>query len=144
MVIPMGSPTSDSTGDLLMAAARLIRRETALELDAWGITPAQSRALRVIASSEPVRPSVLATSLRITPRSATEVADALEGHGWIARSADPTDRRATTLALTDAGSLLLRRIEDVRGQAAERVLDVLSERDRRTLDRILTKLGEQA
>ncbi|UUZ58871.1 hypothetical protein LP418_22830 [Nocardioides sp. B-3] len=40
------------------------------------------------------------------------------------RSADPTDRRATTLALTDAGRLLLRKIEDVRGQAAERVLDV--------------------
>jgi DNA-binding MarR family transcriptional regulator len=135
---------SESTGDLLMAAARLIRRETALELDAWGITPAQSRALRVIASSEPVRLSVLASSLRITPRSATEVADVLEAHGWIARSADPTDRRATTLALTAAGGLLLRRIEDVRGQAAERVLDVLSERDRRTLDRILTRLGEQA
>lgn len=140
----MASPTSDSTGDLLMAAARLIRRETALELDAWGITPAQSRALRAIASSEPVRLSVLASSLRITPRSATEVADALEEHGWIARSADPTDRRATTLALTAAGRLLLRRIEDVRGHAAERVLDVLGERDRRTLDRILTRLGEQA
>jgi DNA-binding MarR family transcriptional regulator len=144
IVMPMASPTSDSTGDLLMAAARLIRRETARELDAWGITPAQSRALRVIASSEPVRLSVLATSLRITPRSATEVADALEAHDWIARSADPTDRRATTLALTAAGRLLLRRIEDVRGQAAERVLDVLSERDRRTLDRILARLGEQA
>lgn len=144
MVVPMGSHPSDSTGDLLMAAARLIRRETAQELDAWGITPAQSRALRVIASSEPVRPSALAVELRITPRSATEVADALEAHGWIARAADPTDRRATTLALTDAGRLLLRKIEDVRGQAAERVLDVLSDRDRRTLDRILTRLGERA
>jgi len=140
----MASPGSDSTGDLLMGVARLIRRETARELDVWGITPAQSRALRAIAASEPVRLSVLASSLRITPRSATEVADALEEHGWIARSADPTDRRATTLALTAAGRLLLRRIEDVRGQAAERVLDVLGERDRRTLDRILTRLGEQA
>lgn len=135
---------SDSTGDLLIAAARLIRRETARELEAWGITPAQSRALRVIASAEPVRPSALASSLRITPRSATEVADALEEHGWITRSDDPTDRRATSLALTPEGGLLLRRIEDVRGEAAERVLDVLGERDRRTLDRILTRLGEQA
>lgn len=140
----MGTTMSDSTGDLLVAAARLIRRETVQDLEAWGITPAQSRALRVIASAGAVRPSALATSLRITPRSATEVADALERHGWIARSADPTDRRATILALTDTGSLLLRRIEDVRGAAAERVLDVLGERDRRTLDRILTTLGEQA
>ena len=121
----MGAAMSDSTGDLLIAAARLIRRETARELEAWGITPAHSRALRVIASAEPVRPSALASSLRITPRSATEVADALEEHGWITRSDDPTDRRATSLALTPEGGLLLRRIEDVRGEAAERVLDVL-------------------
>ena len=140
----MAPSASDSTGDLLMAAARLIRRETAQDLDAWGITPAQSRALRVIATHEPMRPSVLATWLRITPRSATEVADALEEHGWITRAPDPTDRRATSLALTPAGQVLLHKIEDARGQAAERVLDVLGERDRRTLDRILTTLGEQA
>ncbi|PUA79702.1 MarR family winged helix-turn-helix transcriptional regulator [Nocardioides currus] len=139
----MTSPPSDSTGDLLMAVARRIRRETAHELEGWGITPSQSRALRVIASHEPLRLSVLAGWLRITPRSTTEVADALEEQGWIERVADPSDRRASLVSLTAEGSLLLRRIEDVRGQAAERVLDVLGERDRRTLDRILTTLGEQ-
>lgn len=139
----MGTAMSDSTGDLLMAAARRIRRETAHELEAWGITPAQSRALKVIGSNQPLRLSVLAGWLRIAPRSTTEVADALEELGWIDRSADPSDRRATMVSLTGEGQLLLRRIEDVRGEAAERVLDVLSERDRRTLDRILTKLGEQ-
>lgn len=140
----MTAPSSDSTGDQLMGLARRIRRETAQELDGWGITPAQSRALKVIASHQPLRLSVLASWLRITPRSTTEVADALELHGWIKRTADPSDRRATIVSLTAEGRLLLRRIEDVRGQAAERVLDVLSDRDRRTLDRILAKLGEQA
>ena len=38
---------------------------------------------------------------------------------------------------------LIRRIEDLRGQAAEHVLDGLGDRDRRTLDRILTRWGEQ-
>lgn len=140
----MSSTSPDSTGDLLMSAARLIRRDTAQALEAWGITPSQSRALRMIAEHQPLRLSVLAGWLRITPRSTTEVADALEELGWVKRSADPSDRRATMLSLTSEGRLLLRRIEDVRGEAAERVLDVLGERDRRTLDRILTKLGEQA
>lgn len=138
----MRTHTPDSTGDLLMAAARRIRRETAHELEEWGITPAQSRALKVIGSNQPLRLSVLAGWLRITPRSTTEVADALEDLGWIRRTADPSDRRATMVSLTSEGRRLLRRIEEVRGTAAERVLDVLSERDRRTLDRILTTLGE--
>ena len=139
----MRTSTSDSTGDLLMAVARRIRRETAHELEAWGITPAQSRALKVIGSNQPLRLSVLAGWLRITPRSTTEVVDALEELGWVERSADPSDRRATMVSLTSEGRLLLRRIEDVRGAAAERVLDVLGDRDRRTLDRILTTLGER-
>ncbi len=75
-----------------MAAARLVRREYAAALAAWDITPAQSRALRVIASEERgMRPSVLADHLRIAPRSATEVADALE-HARLGRSAPPTPR----------------------------------------------------
>ncbi len=126
-----------------MAVARRVRRETARALEEWGITPSQSRALRVIAEAEAVRPSVLASELRITPRSATEVVDALEVRGWIARAPDDTDRRATTLAPTEAGRQLVGRIERARGQAAAKVLDVLSDSDRRTLDEILMKLGDQ-
>ena len=88
---------------------------------------------------------MLAGWLRITPRSATEVADALEEHGWITpygRPHGPTGHHGGPHRVR--AGLLLRRIEDVRGEAAERVLDVLGERDRRTLDRILTRLGEQA
>lgn len=134
---------TDQTGDLLMAAARRVRREYAAALAEFGTTPSQSRALRVIAADAPVRPSVLAESLHIAPRSATEVADALEQHGWVRRSPDPTDRRATTLAVTDEGHLLLARIDTARREAGERVLGALGDRDRRTLDRILRTLGEQ-
>ena len=76
--------THDGTDDLLMAVARLVRREYAAALAEWDIAPAQSRALRVIDSVEGgMRPSVLADHLRIAPRSATEVADALEHRGWV-------------------------------------------------------------
>lgn len=140
----MDQHPSDSTGDLLMAAARRVRHAYAEALDEWGTTPSQSRALRVIAAAEPMRPSALAASLRITPRSATEVADALESHGWVVRSPDPTDRRATTLALTPSGRQLLAHVDEAGGLAGERVLDVLDDRDRRTLRRILSTLGEHS
>jgi DNA-binding MarR family transcriptional regulator len=122
-----------------MALARRVRRSYAEALAQWHVTPSQSRALRVLASSrEGMRPSVLAEELRIAPRSATEVADALVERGWVERAPDPTDRRATTLSLTAAGLALVARIDEVRREASERVLDVLPAAQRRTLHEILT------
>ena len=128
-----------STGDLVMALARRVRREHADSLAGWDVTPSQARALRVLSSrAEGMRPSVLADELRIAPRSATDVVDGLEERGWVARTPDPTDRRATVLTLTDDGAALVARIEDVRRLASERVLDVLTAAQRRTLHEILT------
>jgi DNA-binding MarR family transcriptional regulator len=122
-----------------MALARRVRRSYADSLAQWHVTPSQSRALRVLASREEgMRPSVLAEELRIAPRSATEVADALVERGWVQRAPDPTDRRATTLTLTAAGLELVARIDEVRRVASERVLDVLPAAQRRTLHEILT------
>jgi DNA-binding MarR family transcriptional regulator len=128
----------EHTGDLVMALARRVRRAYADALGQWQVTPSQSRALRVLASRPGgMRPSVLAEELHIAPRSATEVADALEERGWARRTADPTDRRATVLTPTDSGRELLDRIEEVRRRAAEDVLDVLTPAQRRTLHEIL-------
>ena len=128
-----------STGDLVMALARRVRREHAESLATWDVTPSQARALRVLLSrDEGMRPSALADELRIAPRSATDVVDGLEARGWVSRAADPTDRRATVLSLTRDGRELVERIEGVRRLASERVLDVLTEAQRRTLHEILT------
>lgn len=132
------SAREPDTGDLVMALARRVRRAWAEALAEWHVTPSQSRALRVLAGSpDGMRPSVLAEELRIAPRSATEVVDALEERGWVQRAADPTDRRATTLTLTEDGRDLVGRIHDVRRAASEEVLDVLPDAQRRTLHEIL-------
>lgn len=127
------------TGDLVMAVARRVRRAHLEALARWQVTPSQSRALRALASRPGgMRPSVLADELHIAPRSATEVADGLEERGWVVRSPDPTDRRATVLSLTDGGRDLVAQVDDVRREASERVLDVLSPAQRRTLHDILS------
>jgi DNA-binding MarR family transcriptional regulator len=134
-----------TTGDLVMALARRVRRAHAEALAEWDVTPSQSRALRVLSSAgDGMRPSALAEELRIAPRSATDVVDALEQRGWVRRAADPTDRRATTLTLTAAGVALVARIEGVRRHASERVLDVLTPEQRRTLHDILTVVVGEA
>ncbi|WP_207208818.1 MarR family winged helix-turn-helix transcriptional regulator [Nocardioides oleivorans] len=138
-------PAQAQTGDLVMAVARRVRRAHLEALSHWQVTPSQSRALRVLASRpDGMRPSALADELHIAPRSATEVADALEERGWARRAPDPTDRRATILALTEAGRDLVARVDVVRRRASADVLDVLTPDQRRTLHEILTVVvGEE-
>ena len=126
-----------ATGDLVMALARRVRRAHVEALADWDVTPAQARALRVLAGADGMRPSALADALHIAPRSATEVVDALESRGWVRREPDPTDRRATRLVPTEDGGRLVARIDDVRRDASQRVLDVLTPAQRRTLHEIL-------
>lgn len=131
----------DETADLLMAAARTLRRRFGDATARWGVTPSQARALRmVLAADEPMRLSALAERLRIVPRSATEVIDGLELHGLVVRQPDPADRRAVCVVATEEGVRLGRLIEEARQQAADELLRPLPEEDRRTLTRILITL----
>jgi DNA-binding MarR family transcriptional regulator len=131
----------DETADLLMAAARTLRRRFSDATARWGITPWQGRALRIVLTAdEPIRLSVLAERLHIVPRSATEVVDGLERHGLVVRRPDPADRRAVCVVATEEGVRLGRLIEDARQQAADELLEPLPEEDRATLTRILVTL----
>lgn len=135
---------TDGTGDLLMSAARMLRRRFVTTLARWDITPAQGRALRIVcASDEPPRLSELADRLRIVPRSATEVVDALEARGLVVRRPDPADRRATCVLATAEGERLAVQIEEARAHEADGFLAVLPAADRAELGRILERLVAQ-
>ena len=110
-------------------------------LSAWDVTPSQMRAVRVLTAHDGgVRSSELAQLLRIAPRSATEVVDALEAKDLVQRSPDPTDRRATLVSLTPRGVELTEEVRRARGLESERLFDQLSKTDRAHLSRILRQL----
>lgn len=142
--IPVGRRTDgggrDTTGDLLLAAARSLRRRWAAALEAYDVTPGQARALHVVTEHGRSRPSDIAEALRIVPRSATEVVDALEARGLVRREPDPDDRRATRVVPTDEGLRLAEVLLEARREASERQLSVLPAPDRAELDRLLRAL----
>ena len=108
------------------------------------MTPSQVRAIRVLTATHGgVRSKELAEHLKIAPRSATEVVDALEAKGLVSRSPDPGDRRATLVALTDRGRELAEEVRRARGVESERLFERLSQADRADLARILGKLQDQ-
>jgi DNA-binding MarR family transcriptional regulator len=135
--------SGDSTSDLLMTAARSMRRSFGEAMGAWDITPSQARALRIVGELGSVRLSALAERLRIAPRSATEVVDALEARSLVAREPDPADRRATSVVPTAKGARLRDALEEARRTATEQRLAVLGDADRAELDRILRLLVDQ-
>lgn len=138
--------------DLLLRLARRWRRLGADEVHDGGhaLTPHQERALLALSRSlaradDPdaahgVRVSRLAEQLGIAPRSATEVADALESAGLVTRSPDPTDRRAVLLTLTPEGDRRVDAVRERRRAAADAAVAVLSRKDRAELRRILLAL----
>ena len=97
----------DDLGPLLMHAARGLRHAWAAALEPWGLTPHQFRALLVVRRAEGPRLGIVADELRVAARSATEVVDALESLGLVRREADPADRRATCVQLTERGEAVL-------------------------------------
>jgi DNA-binding MarR family transcriptional regulator len=134
----------ETTADLLMAAARALRRHFAAALESYDVTPGQSRALHVIAEHGTSRPSEVAERLRIAPRSATEVIDALQARGLVTREPDPTDRRATRVVPTAEGERLSAVLARARRAESERLLAELPAADRAELDRILRLLLAEA
>ena len=87
-----------------------------------------------------MRLSELSDRLEIAPRTATEVVDALQAAGLVRRRADPGDRRATLVEVTDHGAEILAEIRGARGTEAGRVFGRLTPADRAELARILRGL----
>ncbi len=135
-------PEDDATalGELLIRAARSQRHRWAHVLAPWDLSPHHARALGVLSGSDGRRLSDLAEALRIAPRSATEVADALQQRGLVERSPDPSDRRAVLLTVTDEGRRVQAEIGEARAAALQAMFDRLSGRERAELGRLLRVL----
>lgn len=127
--------------ELFLQVSKRIRRSQSARLAPLGLTPAQSRALRIIGRDpEPLRMSALADHLGIVPRSATTVVDALVAAGLVNRAPDPANRRATLVSPTDAGRDTLSRMQEARREAAEELFAVLSDDQRETLRSLLAAI----
>lgn len=134
--------TDDTLGEAFMAVSRQLRGITQEALAPWDINPSHLRALRALNHHGTMRLSKLSDHLRIAPRSATEVVDALEAKALVRRRPDPDDRRATLVEVTEYGASVLAAIRAARGTESERIFSRLSQEDRAHLERILRTLRD--
>jgi DNA-binding MarR family transcriptional regulator len=130
----------ESLAEEFRRVARQLRHQTQRTLAPWNVTPSQARALGVLTRYGPMRLGALSEHLRIVPRSATEVVDALVEVDLVERRPDPADRRAILVALTNRGEEVAAKIRAARAAEAEGFFARLDEADRTSLARILRAL----
>jgi DNA-binding MarR family transcriptional regulator len=138
--VPDSSRDDTALAELLAAAARVQRRRWRELLAPWDLSPHQARALRVVARRDGTRLSELAEALHIAPRSATEVADALQARGMVERTPDPADRRAVVLRATGEGRRVQGEVDAARAADAHDLFGRLPVADRAALARLLRAL----
>jgi DNA-binding MarR family transcriptional regulator len=143
----MTTPDSDSL--LAEQLLRLTRRvhgiqKRQLHERGLGVTPAQSRLLRILAHWErPPRMADLAERLEVVPRAVTTLVDGLEASGKVRRVPDPANRRVIRIELTEDGLKTLQGLRDVRRAAAEEILAPLSDDQRDVLGGLLDTLIDE-
>jgi len=109
----------------------------------YGLSQARFRTLLLVnrAGKEGCKPSYIAEKMMVERASVTELLGSLERDGLITRRRGEGDRRSVTVAVTPAGSRLVRRMLPERVKYLLELMAPLSERECIELVRLLDKLG---
>lgn len=114
---------SDPISFLMADASRLFRRSFDAEARSIGITGQQWRVLAALARHPGIKQGQVADLMEVEPITLSRMIDRLQESGMVERRADPADRRAWCLHLTDQAIPL---VEEMRA-IANRLLDVALE-----------------
>ncbi len=93
-------------------------------------------------SEGPASVTDLASVAQLNPGAMTRLLDKLEQRGLVARVADPRDRRALRIHLTEAGASAWQDIGQCGQRVRERAMRGMGETDRDTLTRLLTQIRD--
>jgi DNA-binding MarR family transcriptional regulator len=105
-----------------------------------GVTTPRARALLEVAANGPMRLAAVAEAIGTAQGTASEMADALVRDGLLARSEDPSDRRAVLLNATPLGMARAEQWRSAYEQAAADLFRPLSPTQRTELLKLLETL----
>ncbi|MCA1221984.1 MarR family winged helix-turn-helix transcriptional regulator [Streptomyces sp. 8L] len=151
------SPQAEGAPDarLLTEAVTRLRRALRASIRTdypWETLPmAQVELLQVLGEHSPVRISDLAARQRLAPSTVSGLIGQMISSGLVTREVDPADRRASVVALTDAGSGQLAAWTAAHERRMDTALAALDDAERRAIGgavpalfQLAEKLGESA
>jgi DNA-binding MarR family transcriptional regulator len=131
-------------GYWLRMVSNQVSHRFALKVEAKGVTVAEWVLLRELYDVPAMVPSHLAEKLDLTRGAISKLADRLENKGLVTRTADETDKRSHTLAITGAGRELVPQLAALADENDALFFGHLSPHERQTLQDILGKITRQA
>ena len=114
---------------------RMLRREAPSVVGQGAMS-----ALHTLNADGPLRPSDLAAREGIRPPTLTRILSVLEDGGYVARTPDPADRRASLITVTERGTSTLLATRSARAGHLARHIAELTEEQRRILAQALPVL----
>lgn len=129
-----------SFGFVLHETARLLGKRFDQQARRFGLTRAQCAALIFLSRNEGINQAGLADLLEMEPISLARLIDRMEQAGWVVRRADPGDRRARLLFMTDKAKPVFDQILLVAQETRAEALAGLSDQDRDQLIDLLLRV----
>jgi DNA-binding MarR family transcriptional regulator len=138
------SSATDDVVDAVLRASRVLVSVAARSLAGvdHDVTLSQYRALVVLASRGPQRPSELAEALAVHPSTITRLCDRLVGRRLVRRTESPENRREVVISLTPKGKRLVDAVTVRRRREITEIVSRVPTRERATMVRALHALGD--
>lgn len=133
---------SDPLGFLVSDVSRLLRRAFDEKARTIGVTRPQWRVLTLLARREGINQGGIADLLEVEPITLSRMIDRLQEAGLVERRADPNDRRAWQLFLTDKATPIIAQLKDCAGELFEDALDGFSEAEEQQLSALLVRVQQ--
>ena len=132
----------DLPGALIRRLQQAVAMALIRQFDARGsdLTPVQYTVLAGVCTHPDIEQGELSEVVGYDRATVGGVLDRLEKKGLVKRSVSPNDRRVRLLAISPAGTALLKRLAPAILDAQDAVLEPLDERERTELARLLGKL----
>jgi DNA-binding MarR family transcriptional regulator len=127
-------------GTMLAQVSRLLRRSFDARARDMGVTRPQWQVLGVLFYNAGINQGGLAELLEVEPITAGRMIDRLQDAQMVERRADPADRRAWRLHLTDKGQRLLDELRPFAHETYEIALEGVSEAERAALMETLGRM----
>ncbi len=124
---------SDALGFLIGDVSRLLRRSFDDRARGIGVTRPQWRMLSTLKRHEGSNQGALADLMEVEPITLCRMVDRLEETGLVERRANPADRRAWQLYVTDKGHALMDELHPLALSLFDDALNGLDESDRHGL-----------
>lgn len=138
--------TKTSFQFLFANTIRALFKQSAKEFDNQGvkITPEQNYLLRILTSQEESIQSDLAEIMQKDKSAIMRHIDQLEKMGYVVRVNDAVDRRKKHIVITELGTEVLNKCEEIINRLSERNMQDISENELEIFKKVLIKLKENA